>query len=287
MLYQYYLDKLGAYIMPAFLIKYLNCPSIKRLKKISYFCGMDHASKDVYDFRESISRYDHSLTCALLTYKLTKNKKYTIAALFHDVSTPCFSHVIDYMNKDYNKQESTEVYTYKILDDDPYLKDFLKEDGLTIRDIANFKEYSIVDIERPGLCADRVDGIILPGISWTKDITKYDIEICVNSLDVYTNEKGNDEIGFSNLEIAERMVEISDRINELCHSNEDNYMMELLAKITRLSIDKGVFTYDDLFINDEKFVFKMIERSSDSDLKELLYIFQNIKKEEIPITRIE
>ena len=286
MLYNYYLDKLGAYIMPTFLIKYLSCPTLQRLKKISYFCGVDHGSKDVYDFKELISRYDHSLSCALLTYKLTKSKKLTIAALFHDISTPCFSHVIDYMNKDYKKQESTEKYTYDILSSDQYLMECLKQDNLTIDDIANFKDYSIVDIERPGLCADRVDGIILSGLSWTRDIGKYDIDTCVSSLDIYTNERGIEEIGFNNLEAAERMVEVSANINAYCHSNEDNYMMELLAKITRLSIDKGLFSYEDLYINNEKFIFKMIERSKDTELAELLYIFQNIKKEEIPITKM-
>ena len=106
-----YLTMLGIEEMPEFLIKYLSVPSLVRLKKIGYFCGMDYASKDVYDFQEVISRYDHSLTVALLTWKLTKNRIKTLAALFHDISTPCFSHVIDYMNKDYANQESTEEKT--------------------------------------------------------------------------------------------------------------------------------------------------------------------------------
>ncbi len=66
---------------------------------------MDDASKDIYDFREYISRYDHSLTVCLIVYKLTKDKKATLAGLFHDIATPCFSHVIDYMNQDYENQE--------------------------------------------------------------------------------------------------------------------------------------------------------------------------------------
>ena len=87
--------------IPEFLYKYLDLDIIKRLKNIGYFCGMDYASKDIYNFKYNISRYDHSITTALLTYRFTKSKEETIAALFHDISTPCFSHVIDYMNKDY------------------------------------------------------------------------------------------------------------------------------------------------------------------------------------------
>lgn len=131
---------------------------------------MDYASKNIYDFKEKITRYDHSLTVALLTWKCTKDMKATIAGLFHDVATPCFSHVIDYMNKDYEKQESTEEYTEKILRNDEYLKKCLKEDNIEIEDIINFKKYNIVDNDRPKVCSDRLDGVILTGISWTKNI---------------------------------------------------------------------------------------------------------------------
>ena len=76
-----------------FIKKYLEVPSLKRIKEVGYFCGMDYASKEIYDFKEYITRFDHSLTTALLTYKITKNKIYSLAALFHDVGSPCFSHV--------------------------------------------------------------------------------------------------------------------------------------------------------------------------------------------------
>ena len=38
--------------------------------------------------------------------------------------------------------------------------------------IIYFKKYSIVDNDRPKVCADRIDGVILTGIGWTKNITK-------------------------------------------------------------------------------------------------------------------
>ena len=148
MLLQYYLEQLNYKELPDFLIKYLQTPSLLRLKKVGYFCGMDYASKDIYDFSEYISRYDHSLTVSLLVYKLTKDKTATLAGLFHDIATPCFSHVIDYMNKDYENQESTEEYTECILRRDKYLQKCLEEDNIAIDDIIDFKRYTIVDNER-------------------------------------------------------------------------------------------------------------------------------------------
>ena len=126
---QEYINMLGP--IPKFLEKYLSLRILTRLKKVGYFCGMDYASEHVYLFEYKISRYEHSLTTALLTWKHTKSKRQTLAALFHDVSTPCFSHVIDYMNKDYENQESTEEKTESILRSSKKLKELLKEDKLT------------------------------------------------------------------------------------------------------------------------------------------------------------
>lgn len=276
-MYKYYLSLLGD--IPPFLEKYLKVPSLVRLKDVGYFCGMDYASKDIYDFGEFISRYDHSLTVALLTYKFTKRKKDTIAALFHDISTPCFSHVIDYMNKDYENQESTEEYTEKIIREDEALLECLKEDHIKVEDIINFKKYSIVDLDRPKLCADRMDGIIIPGIYWAKIVTKSDILLFVNDLKVYINEDKEEEIGFKTEAVARRVKEVSDEINRLCHTSEDNYMMELLAKITSKAINKKVITYDDLYYLTEKELFKRFDKCT--GLRKLLNEFRMIKREDI------
>ncbi len=184
-LYNEYLNLLKKNGIPKFLQKYLKVPSLMRLKNVGYFCGMDYASKNIYDFKEKISRYDHSLTVALLTWKFTKNKKATIAGLFHDIATPCFAHVIDYMNQDYENQESTEEYTEEIIKNDEKLQEYLKEDNLSSDDIIYFKKYTVVDNNRPKLCADRLDGILLTGIAWTKTIDKDDIVAIVNDLDIY------------------------------------------------------------------------------------------------------
>ena len=282
----YYKNLLGINNIPYFLNKYIKCPSLVRLKKVGYFCGMDYASKDIYDFREYISRYDHSLTVALITYRLTKNKKATLAALFHDVATPCFSHVIDYMNKDYAKQESTEEYTEKIMLNDKYLRKCLAKDRININDIIDFKKYTIVDNNRPKVCADRIDGVILTGIGWTKNITLTDIERIVSSMCILQNEDKELEISFNNRVAASRVLEISESIDIICHSNEDNYMMELLAIITKRAIDDKLFSYDELYTLNEDEVYSLISHSSDKELLSLYEKFKNVKLDEIEIVEI-
>ena len=90
--------------------------------------------------------------------------------------------------------------------------------------IINFKKYTIVDNERPKLCADRFDGIILTSIAWTKEINTEEINSILNDLQLYKNEANEEEIGFKSIEIANRVLELNDIINEYCHTNEDIYL---------------------------------------------------------------
>lgn len=279
---KYYLKCLGYYNLPEFLIKYLNSPSLLRLKNIGYFCGMDYASKDIYNFREFISRYDHSVTVSLMVYKLTNDKRAALAGLFHDIATPCFSHVIDYMNGDYENQESTEEYTEYILKNDEYLVKCLKSDGFEISDVSDFKKYSVVDNDRPKACADRIDGVILTGIGWTKNIDMCDIDSIVNNMAIFINEYREYEIGFKSTNVAKKVVDVSKSIDIYCHSREDNYMMQLLARIAKISIEKGYISYNNLYSLDEKTLLLILKSKNDTDLMSLIIEFETKKKKDIP-----
>ena len=262
--------------------KYLRVPSLIRLKNVGYFCGMDFASKEIYNFSGYVSRYDHSLTVALITWRCTKDKRAILAALFHDISTPCFSHVIDYMNNDYIEQESTEQYIKDILDKDEYFLECLKEDGILLEEIIDFKEYTIVDNKRPKLCADRLDGVILTGLYWTKNLTLEDVKNIIADIEIFINEDKEKEIGFKNEEVAKLVVEVNKSIDMYCHSKEDIFMMELLASITKNAIDKNIITYEDLYKLDEEELMYILEICNDNELLLDLNKFKNIKLDEIP-----
>ena len=284
-LHDFYKQELDIDKVPTFFNAFTSIPSFTRLKDIDYFCGMKYASPNlkIYRFKESISRYDHSITTALLTWKLTNDVTQTIAALYHDIATPCFSHVIDYMNKDYVDQESTEEYTAKIINDDEKLRHLLYYYKININDIINFKQYSIVDNKRPKLCADRLDGIISTGIAWTQNINENDIKNIVNDVSLFINEDNEYEIGFKNEEIAKLAYDTSVLINEYTHTNEDTYMMELLANITKYAIKKEIIKYEDLYYLTEDQLFDKIKSSNDETLLALINKFQTIKQEDIII----
>ena len=51
--------------IPSFLYKYMELDIIQRLKEITFLCGMDYASKDMYNFSCKINRYDHSVNVSI------------------------------------------------------------------------------------------------------------------------------------------------------------------------------------------------------------------------------
>ena len=242
---------------------------------------MDYASKDIYNFLEYVSRYDHSITTAKLTWYLKNDFNAMLAALYHDIATPCFSHVIDYMNKDYATQSSTEEKTKEILENDLYLLTCLKVDKINLEDIIDFKKYSIVDLERPSLCADRLDGIFLSSLFWTQKMKINDIKNILDNTTIYQNKNHEDEIGFKNYDVGQLVLQNNDLIDLYCHSNEDNYMMELLAKITKYSIKKNIITYDDLYLLSEQDLINKLLNSNDEIILSLWQKFTTIKQKDI------
>lgn len=266
--------------IPEFLNKYLELDIMKKLKGRSLFCGMDYASPYMYNFKYQISRYDHSLNTALITWKLTEDKKQTIAALFHDISTPVFSHVIDYMNGDYVEQESTEAKTRELLLSSKKLLEYLQDDYIDINDIVNFKQYSVVDLPRPSLCADRLENIIGVGMSWVKDMSLSQAIEIIDSLTLSKNENNQYEISFRHKYLGELVKHINDSINELTHSNTDTYMMILLADIVKKTIDEGYIIYDDLFRLTEEEYIKIIEDNVpfDYELADMWDTFKHVSE---------
>lgn len=279
--YQFYLTELAPNGRPAFLEKYLKCPSLLRLKNIGYFCGMDHASPAIYHFPEYISRYDHSLSTALLTSRFTGDHPAILAALFHDVATPCFSHAIDFMNQDYEKQESTEEYTERLLRADNYLAQCLNEDNIPLAQIIDFKQYPIVDNDRPRLCADRLDGLILSGLGWSQDISRDTIHELIAEATIYQNEDNLPEIGFKTRAAGEKALIAAKSLDAACSDAEDVYMMDLLARITRRAIEQKYITYDDLYTYGEKELLDLFCKQPDPELSRLLDEFTTITPADI------
>ena len=113
-----------------------------------------------------------------------------------------------------------------------------------------------------------------------------EVPIILDSIQVMTNEDNENELGVTTNEIANKLCDLNREIDVICHSNEDNYMMELLAEITKYAIDKEYITYDNLYEYNEEKLIKLLYSIEDTALKILLNLFKTVTIEEISIKEL-
>ena len=143
--------------IPEFLYDYIDTKEMQKQRNISVSCGTIYSK--LFNINLWYSSLDHSVAVALIIWNFTRDKKQTLAGLFHDIATPTFKHCVDFINKDYEKQESTEELTVKIISESKEIMSLLKRDGIKIEEISDYHIYPIADNNTPQLSADRLEYI--------------------------------------------------------------------------------------------------------------------------------
>jgi len=255
---------------------------IERLVNVSMWCGMtksgSHINNYKYSFRYDFSRAFHSIAVSSLAYNLTKDKEIFLASLVHDIGTPSTSHVVDIVLGDNLNHEITEKFNYDALNRSLFFKKNFP--NIDIKKISNPKNYHILDSERPTLCLDRLDGILLSSLGWTKTITVMDVYNITDNIILLENEFGNKEIAFRSKKYAEIIYDLEEIINEFINSDNDKYGMFLLKDIISYSLEKGYLTIELLKIMTDLDLFDILEKFKKNDLKLALMLdnFYNPKE---------
>ena len=122
--------------IPDFLYDYINTKPMQRIGKIGCGCGTDYTK--IFNNKFFYSNLDHSIGVALIIWNFTKNKKQTIAGLFHDISTPVFKHCIDFMNGDHETQESTEELTTYMIKNSKEIMELLERDNIKVDEVDDY-----------------------------------------------------------------------------------------------------------------------------------------------------
>lgn len=259
---------------PDFLNKYLNLPLMQRLKGIGLLCGTDWTS--LYKNRFYYSRYDHSLGVALIVWHFTKDKKQTLAGLFHDLSTPLFSHVADFRKGDALTQSATEEPNKEIIMQDSELCRLLAQDGLTPEQVCDYHLYPVADNEIPQLSADRLEYMFPSGMALEGSWTMEEIQKVYSDLSVLKNEEGIDELGFRSVECAELYTYRFCMTGHVLQLNENKLTLSLLAKITSLAIEEGLLREEDCMKLSEKEAMENFEKNGSENLKKYYRTFRNM-----------
>lgn len=257
--------------MPSFLIPYLEIPCMQRLKGIGLFCGTDWTN--LYHHKCFYSRYHHSVGVALIIWHFTQDKTQTLAGLLHDVSSPVFSHVIDFKNKDYLQQVSTESLNTKMLKEDTKLLELLKKEQISFDAISNYHDYPIADNEVPGLSADRLEYMFSTGLIMADIFDLESIARCYQNIEVLTNENNSIELGFTSEEIAVEYCKKCCQVGILFITNKNKLVLQLLATIIERAITIQLIQEKDVYTRSEQEIMDIFESSNDVILQRYVQTF--------------
>lgn len=259
---------------PIWLLDYINTPEMLRLKDISNACGTDYVK--LYNHWDFYDVLEHSIGCALIVWNFTKDKKQTLSALFHDISTPVFKHCIDFLDGDYEKQESTEDLTFSMIKNSNEIMELLKRDGIKLEEVCDYHIYPIADNDSPRLSSDRLEYTFMNGYKMNYGIkfTLNDIKETYEDLEVQVNENGIPELGFKTLEIAEKFVCDASVLWPNWCDNRYKLVGQFYADIVKRLGELGELTREDLYKYSEREVILLMRNSSDKSLSKIFKMFQ-------------
>lgn len=229
-----------------YLDSFICVKEFQRLKDVGMACGLEYTSFPFFKDLFRYTRYDHSIGVSLLLTRFTDDIRIIIAGLYHDIATPCFSHVIDFLNHDNERQESTEEKTSSIIHGSEEIQKLLQEYHLKEEDINDYHKYPLSDNDTPRLSADRLEYHIGNALQY-HNLTLEEIKDILDDLTVLENEEGQKEIGFRSQKACTVFLKASLFNSGVYIADIDRYSMEILSRILKEDIDLGIITLDDLY----------------------------------------
>lgn len=263
--------------IPEFLVEYIKTPQMQKQKNISTTCGTIYSK--MFSNRFWNSSLEHSIGVALIVWNFTKDKKQTIAGLFHDIATPVFKHTIDFMNGDYETQESTEELTRKMILDSKEIMALLNRDGIKIEEVEDYHIYPIADNNSPRLSSDRLGYTLLDGIGAVIEVWSLEeIREIYTNIEIQQNEEGIKELGFKDKKIAEKFVKGMSQVSKVYVENRTLFSMQFLADIMKKMAEENLICKDELYQLSEQEVIKKIEQCQIKSIVNNFEIWKNATK---------
>ncbi len=242
--------------IPAFLRELTEAPEMQRLRDVGMNCGCEYT--DFPRFRElaPYSRFDHSVGAALIVWHFTADAAAASAALFHDVATPVFAHVVDFLRGDYLRQEATEDGTAELILGSAAIRETLLRHRIQAEDTVDYHRYPIADNDSPRLSADRLE-YTLGNLVNFRLASLEEARSCYEDLTVSPNEDGCHELMFRTPETALSFARGALSCSRIYVAREDRYAMQMLAELLGQAIRSGVLTEADLMTTETNVTQKL------------------------------
>ena len=238
---------------PPFFEPIVQSPLLQRIAGIGMNCGCEYTSFPFFRSLAPYSRLEHSIGVGLIVWNFTHSKAQAIAGLLHDVASPSFAHVIDFMKGDYITQESTEERTYSMIQSSVQVCRVLSELGMSVEQVSDYHLYPIADNDTPKLSADRLEYTLGNIINFRLGGVE-DVREIYSSLSVTVNEEGEEELCFTDRAVAEKFARYALECGKVYVSPADRYSMQLLSEIVKRAAGRGTVTEDMLYTTEKQVI---------------------------------
>jgi len=219
-------------------------------------CGCEYTSFPLFSHIGGYSRYEHSVGVALIVWHFTQDAVQAAAALFHDIATPVFAHVIDFLRGDYLVQESTEAGTDEIIRRSAELRAILDKYSLPLDAVGDYHLYPLADNDSPRLSSDRLEytlgNLVNFGFADRETVKRYYEDIVVSA-----NEDGRPELMFRSRPTALAFAQDALRCSRVYVAKEDRYAMQRLSELLGDAMAAGLLTEEDLYRTEPEVIARL------------------------------
>ena len=241
---------------PEFLRALCGTPPLRRLADVGMNCGCEYTAFPRFRSLGRYSRLEHSLGAALIVWRFTQDEAQAAAALLHDVATPVFAHVVDFLRGDYLEQTATESGTAGIIRASAEIGEILGSLGLRPEDVEDYHRYPVADNDSPRLSADRLEYTCGNAVNFSL-APKEELAALLDDLRVGENEFGETELVFRSAERASRFAAIALQCSEIYVCDADRYAMQRLSELLRSALAAGVLGEADLASTETAVIAKL------------------------------
>lgn len=256
---------------PGFILPFLESRTLKRLAAIWQGCGADLTQ--LFPSKFYHQRLDHSIGVALIIRHFTRDRKATLAWLFHDVSHTVFAHVGDVLLGDAEHQTSAEQHVSALLQHDPVIMHELQQLDIPLSDVDTYEMYAIADNPSPWLSADRLEYTLSTAVVYG-NYSIEDIALMYENISVMSNERGEPELWFSDLHHAQTLWLLS--IENFTLFFRHVVVMAFLGEILKRFMKQQKCSFEDLYTMTDLEVIDVLEHTDDTELSAMRTYYKTI-----------
>ena len=148
----------------------------------------------------------------------------------------------------------TQKSTYAIKTEDPNneeLLQYLNEDNIFLKDLQDLTKYPILENKTPKLCTDRLDGVLGTCYIWLQTHSLDELKEIYDNLTILENDEGIPELGFKDIDICQKFVDMILVYAKELQGNTDKYTMKYISEVIKIAVERNLITLEDLYTKKE------------------------------------